>query len=337
MKTRRTIKSAVCAVLIAVLLFCTGCDTEIDVYEQQDEDYWYFGIDIGLGNALDKRLNDTAAFSEKHNGKWTVENWLIDYFDELSEISGFLYRYDGIYNDTAAKRRLYSFTVNVPKKTAERDVADGLTLSSDVEQKTNLFVRTINVVRDDRFNYWIKQFGDVMDRFDSDDPQPMDNRTLTGILLFGTRVNGEVRLPGFADAFPEAQTSEATEILLRNFWYASKKMNVAYDNMMPVYNSDGRRDTYGVYYVFEKTVGTGETQVSYEYYRADPTGWYLVAIAVGGITVGICIAIAVWRKRKKNKKPPEKPEDLFPYDPFADFFGNNTPPNANDNDPFAGY
>ena len=193
MKTRRTIKSAVCAVLIAVLLFCTGCDTEIDVYEQQDEDYWYFGIDIGLGNALDKRLNDTAAFSEKHNGKWTVENWLIDYFDELSEISGFLYRYEGIYNDTAAKRRLYSFTVNVPKKTAERDVADGLTLSSDVEQKTNLFVRTINVVRDDRFNYWIKQFGDVMDRFDSDDPQPMDNRTLTGILLFGTRVNGEVR------------------------------------------------------------------------------------------------------------------------------------------------
>lgn len=329
MKTKRTIKSIFCALIVVLTLFSlVGCGMEVDVYEQQDEDNRYFMIDFCPDDSLIATLEDGAAQSERHDGTWTLENWLCDYFAIIAELQGFTYRYDKYIDDGV----LYSFTVTVPKDTAGEEIRDKLTLDSEMSIKTNLFMRTINVVRDDRFNVWISEYEEVLERFESDSPVPSDNATMLGIFLFGcgsyTGAEGEIyeeELPGFTDAFPAAKPERYREVVLQNFWYASRKMNVNCDDRAYVRDSDGTVDKSGVYYIFRKEAGDGETLVEYEYYRADPTGWYIVALAGGGIAIGVVILVARYRDKKKHTPPPAQVKDLFPYDPFADNGGNINP------------
>lgn len=306
----------------------TGCGVQIDVYEQQNDDGWYFGVDLRVKESLCGELEDSAAYSEKRNKPWTIEDWLCDYFSLMSESYGFSYNYDGVYRDSnASAYKIYRFSVYADKRKIREELKDGLTLDGELEQKSNLFVRTINVVRDDRFNWWVREFEGAYERFDSGKPEPMDNQTLMGIILFGcgsyeydSEIDDTVykeELPGFSDAFTAAQMNEYTKVLLRDFWYASRKMNVNYDDVVGLRSSDGEIDDKNVYYVFEKQVGEGPTAVEYEYYRADPTGWYIVALAFGGLVVGITILIARNIDRKKKKQPKTQVKDLFPYDPFG--------------------
>ena len=346
MKTRKTIKSLVCALFAVIIMTFAGCDARIDVYESSDDDFWYFRIDIGIPQAVDSLLNESAAASKRHNSKkWTLQTWFDDYFSDLSELYGFTYSFDGVYNDEAARQKVYRFNnVQIPKRKGNEYLSDGLTLSGEYDVKTNLFFRTINTVRADRFNFWQKELDEAKARFDEGEQLLKDNNTAMGILIFGLieifpqyenkpnhpdiidnpdfiydsesgMVYREV-LPGFTEAFPAAELGEYTEIMLRNFWYASQKMNVECDDRLYVQDSNGTPDKKGVYYVFQKNVGDGETLVTYQYRRADPTGWYIVAIVAGGITVGLTVLAARVIKKQKEKLPPPKPKDSFPYDPF---------------------
>ncbi|MDE6398074.1 MAG: hypothetical protein K2L51_02010 [Clostridiales bacterium] len=342
MKTRRIIPVLLC-ICFAFALFC-GCDAQIDVYEQQSDEEWNFRIDVRLHKALASDLEQTAALSDTGK-KWTVDSWLNAYFSAVAEGFGLACEFDGTYDESSQKS--YRFYVDVPKTDTPDSLRDGLQLQGDTSVKTNLFVRTINVVRDDRFNYWVRAFGDALDRYDKNTPTPMDAQTAMGIVLFGYGsyvADGEgglayeEELPGLFTAFPAAQNykDEYTEIVLKNFWYASRKMQVAADDIVYVRDGNGREDRRGAYYVFERTVGNGDTSVEYVYFRADPTGWYIVAVAVGLAVAGIAVLIYRMRKKRQNKQPPARVEDSFPYDPFADYFGGSGV-NGNDNDPFAGY
>lgn len=361
MKTRFTIKSLLCAILAAVMLLFCGCNAEIHVYEDQDDDYWYFMWELRLSTALDSKFNGSAAFSDSHNAKWTIDSWLNDYFAVLSEDYRFEYRYDGKYNDENAKQANYRFYINVPKATTSEELSGALTLSGTTDVHTNLFIRSISVVRDDRFNWWISEYEQVRKRYDEGEAELGDFQSIMGILLFGCRnlypqytnpaetpdiadssffYDSQLGywcknvLPGFSDAFEAVEMDEYTELILKNFWYASKKMSVAYDNKWSIED-----DNNHVYYEFDKSVGDGSTDIEYTYYRADPTGWYIVAILLGGAAVGVCFWVAHLNKRRKSKQPPVKVQDDFPYDPFSDFFGggeNQGGGNENHNiDPFA--
>ena len=323
-------------------LLC-GCDAQIDVYEQQSDEAWNFRIDVRLHKALASDLEQTAALSDTGR-KWTVDSWLNAYFSAVAEGYGLRCEFDGTYDESSQKA--YRFYLDVPKTDTADALRDGLPLQGETSVKTNLFVRTVSVVRDDRFNYWVRSFNEALDRYEKNAPTAMDTQTAMGIVLFGygsyvADGNGgltyEEELPGLFSAFPAAQhyKDEYTEIVLKNFWYASRKMQVAADDIVRVRGSDGSEDRKGVYYVFEKTVGSGDSNVEYVYFRADPTGWYIVAIVVGLAVTGIALLVYRMRKKRQNKQPPAKVQDDFPYDPFADYFGGNN--GGNDNDPFAGY
>lgn len=344
-----------CFTLALLLLFATGCETEIDLYEQQDEDGWYFLLEVRLPASAADAINKGASTSRRRGEKWTIDAYVSDYLDVVGEAHGLQARLQGVYRSNA--HLLYRYAITVPKTSASEQLTDALTLSGDTDSKSNGFIRTVNVVRDDRFNYWIRQFEDAEERFLAGE-HPMDEASVLGILLFGCydiypqyayqpdnpdiannpeflydEESGTVyreKLPPLGTAFPSAQLDDFGEIALNNFWYASKKMTVACDAM---YREED--DNRGLYYLFAKTMDEGDTQVEYSYYRADPTGWYLTAIAGGGIAVGLAFLAAHLNKKRKNKQPKPQIKDNFPYDPFSDFFSGGD--GNNDNNPFAGY
>lgn len=292
------------------------CGVQIHLYEQQDEDIWYFLVEFAVTDSLRERLESTATLDSRGK-KWTVESWLNKYMEIVAENEKFTCTFDGVYTPDANKesneepKKGYDFILHISKTEAGERIREGLTLKSDYAVRgTNLFVRTVDVERADRFNYWQQAFKEVYARYsDPTKPQePMDYQTATGILLFGTQVNGFSDFPGIADAFPSANVKKWEDVLLCNYWYGSRKMNVACDGMQ--YVQGGR------YYLFRKYAGDGDTTVQYEYYVADPTGWYIVAIAGAGIAIGIVFLVLYLRKRKQNKPPKQKVEDMFPYNPF---------------------
>ncbi len=317
MKTGKTIKFILCALFAAVMTLFAGCEAHIDVYEQQDEDAWYFAVQISVPDGVVKTLNAGAAYSEKYGEKWTLERWLADYFEVISDIGGFTYGAEEVWHDDGMTQ--YRFPdIIVPKADCGEYMEEGLAFKGDTDVSTNLFMRVVSVVRDDRFNFWINEFEDALSRYNAGEKHPGDNQTLMGIILFGTEVNGETELPGFSDAFASAEMNDYTKALLTDFWYASKKMNVACDGKVEVVYEDGTRDRRGRYYVFQKTAGDGETSVRYEYFRADPTGWYIIALLCGGAAVGIAVWTANAMKRKRDRAPRLTPKDYYPYDPFED-------------------
>lgn len=333
-----------CVCLAAVFLLC-GCDrVEINVYEQEADDFWYFRIDVSMPVRLVSELEESASPNADTNKPWTVEKWLCAYFDVLAEDYGIVCEADGVYLNDTGRQRQYRFYVDVSKTSARDDLTDTLRLSGETDVKTNLFIRTVRVTRDDRFNAWVNAFEDALVRYESNEPQPSDSTTAMGILLFGCgsyvrdENGGEEpvyreEVPALFDAFPRLHyyKDEYTEVMLRNMWYASQRMKVKADAVAtPTDDSRGR------YYIFEKSVGSGDTRVEYEYYRADPTGWYLVALAAGLLTVGIAVLVARRQKKRKEKKPDR--QDAFPYDPFAEYLGGGTGTGGkDDNNSFEGY
>lgn len=309
----KTVKVFALAVaLIATALFA-GCDAGVSLYEARGEDGWYFALDVSVDSALESELHANAAYSDKLGKEWTLGDWLYDYFGLTSEIYGYEFKYDGVRNEKGGRRVYGFYDIFVPDKTLRGELSDGLTLEGETDVTTNLFMRTVRVVRDGRFDFWIRSLEDAVSSGDSGE----GGKTLMGMILYGVghyeTKDGELTyvedLPGFTTAFG-VPLNGYTEMLLTDFWLASKKMNVACDAKL------GTDDSKNVYYVFNRRLGDEDEKVEYEYFRADPTGWYLVAIAAGGAAVGIGILAANIIKRRKDKKPKPTVRDNFPYDPF---------------------
>lgn len=314
-KPAAKIKFAVCACLIVVLALFTGCDASVRLYERgQDDDAWYFDLCIDIPSELEDTLVKNAAYSESHGRKWTPDYWLRDYFKITSELYGYTYKYDIKRNPDGDGRTYMFYDIVIPKKTIREELGKGLTYSGTTDITTNLFIRTINVVRDNRFDFWIRSLNKAAENGDTGN----GGDTLMAMILYGAghyeNIGGVLSyvedLPGFTDAF-KVPLNDYTEIMLTDFWLASSKMNVACDKIIPTDNSKY------VYYVFNKRIEDGETKVAYRYFRADPTGWYLVAIACGGVAVGLGFLAAYIVKKRKNKTPKQSVKDSFPYDPFG--------------------
>lgn len=357
-KLRLILLSVLFALTVFALTACSG--VEIDVTERRDGDEWYFDVDIAVPQTMVNSMNLTAA-NRSGNLKWTFGDWLERYLEVTSENHGLESKYLG----SAENGTIYSFSVYAAKGTTVPTLIDALDVTADVTPKvrTNLFYRTVNVERDDRFNYWIKAYEQARAKFidDGSVKEISDYQTVVGIILFGCRdvysqyktAEEAVRdgitdarydqksgvvyvetLPALWEAFPYAEemlkNAGYRDVVLRNFWYASRHINSNCVRTVAAKDSDGVTDRFGRYYVFEKDMGKGDTTVEYEYYRADPTGWYILAIVLALLTVGLVYLIA--RQREKNKsRQPQQVQDSFPYDPFADGMGGGSI------DPFAEY
>ena len=316
-----------------------GCEgARIDVYEEQGENYRYFVVEFVLPKTLENTLNESAA-PLSATEKWTVQKWLAAYFDAISERDFFVERGE-LYHEDAGHNN-YRYHVVVPVNSDSKDVNEAFTLHGDIDVKTNLFLRTISVKREDRFNYWVREFNAAAARNESGNIDPADHHSMMGIVASGRidtypqyhygdeaalrqnlvwdseqSVYYKVVCPSFFAAFPAA--GNYADLVLQNFWYASKKMNVVCDGEYDTTDEYGNIDRKTSSYLFSKYLHDGETFVEYEYFRADPTGWYLVALLGGGLAVLIVIGVAKYADTQKKK--PQKPtlKEQFPYDPFGD-------------------
>ncbi len=281
-----------------------GVITEL---KSQDDSGWVFDLYFTVDVSLENTLNDSASYSEVHNKQWTLADWLCDYFDAAGKIYGFTYEFSGIN----AKRdpHVYEFEITVPA-TADESLTDGLILKGNAEVTANNgFIRTVSVVRDDRYNFFITDFENSYRKYVSAGEVAEDSKTLMEILLFGVQTDS-VKLAGITEAFPELPIDEYTQTILTEFWLASSRMNVAYAEKVAT------SDRKYAYYIFEKEMGDGAGEVEYDYFIANPTGWYLIAIAAGGIAVVAVYLYARYANNKKRKPPKPTTKDLYPYDPF---------------------
>lgn len=327
-------------VALAFVLCFAACDARIDVYEQQDEDNRYFMVEFALSKTLENKLNNEAANVGNTDKKWTVAGWLSAYFDAISD-RDFTAQYKEKLNENGES--IYRYLVTVPIESDSKDVNEAFTLHGDMDVKTNLFLRTISVKRDDRFNYWLKEYKEAAARKAANTVDPADHHSMMGIVVSGRidtypqyarydeeaerqgltwgNVDGKevyhtVVCPSFFEAFPSA--GDYAELVLNNFWYASRKMNVACDEVIRAVDEYGDLDKKGAYYLFSKYAGDDPSLVEYEYFRADPTGWYIVATVCGALAVLIVIGVAKYSDAYKNKPKAPTVKEQFPYDPFGD-------------------
>lgn len=336
---RSRLKKTVTALLALALILCfAGCEARIDVYEQQDENNKYFELNFVLTKSAESALNDSG-MPMPSTGTWTVDKWLSTYFSAIED-RDFAIRYGGKYHDDDGNN-IYRYFVTVPLSSDSSDVNEAFSLSGETDVKTNLFMRTVSVKRDDRFNYWLRSYAEAAARKEAGAPEPMDYHSMMGIVLNGRidtypqyqygdeeavrqglvwnaeeHVYQKTVCPSFFEAFDTSE--DVSDLVLNNFWYASQKMRVACDAKVYVQDENGVRDKKGVYYLFGKSVADGETAVEYEYFRADPTGWYLVALVCGALAVLLVILIAKQRDKRKNKPQKPRTQDQFPYDPFGE-------------------
>ena len=231
--------------------------------------------------------------------------------------------------------------MTVPLESDSKDVNEAFTLHGDMDVKTNLFLRTVSVKRDDRFNYWLKEYKEAAARKAAGQADPADHHSMMGIVVSGridtypqysygdedavrqkliwdskNQVYYTEVCPSFFDAFPTA--GDYADLVLNNFWYASKKMNVSSDGFIYVMDEYNRLDKKNVYYLFSKYAGDDPSFVEYEYFRADLTGWYIVALVGGALAVLIIICVAKYLDKRKNTQKPLTVKEQFPYDPFGD-------------------
>ena len=146
-------------------------------------------------------------------------------------------------------------------------------------------------------------FNGVRKRYDS--VQPLQSVTMLDRIKNGAVVrdeNGEtvVYQPALADAFPYLKGVNLDGLLLNYVRYGSERMD---SSGTKVKTDDGTA------YVFSRYFDDTDNYIEYEYRRAVPYGWYLVALAAGGVVLVIILLVT----RTKKQKPTLL--DRFPYNP----------------------
>lgn len=320
------LKKWIVALVVVVLAGSfAACNAGVEVVDRGDDDNWYFDLHIKIDSTLVTVLEASATKNllQESNRNWTVKDWLLTYFGVLADSRELTAEYNGAAQLNGL--HYYRFLLTVPKN---GNMKDKIGVESTSKVSTNLFIRTINAERQDRFNYWQQAFYAVYPRYESHTPLQSDYFDEMGMILFGARVytgDNETQgdgylydetygqyyrelLPAFGAAFTVADVymRNHSDFSLKTNWFASRNMLTSADKKIV---GDG-----GAYYVFEKTLGGGPSVIFYRYFRADPTGWYLLALVLGGLSVAAVLLFA----RQAKKKPPAKPQpkDLFPYDPF---------------------
>lgn len=336
--------------LIVVLLAClfagmlAACDAGVDVYEAADEENWYFNIDIKLNKMLVNSLDANAAYKVNNNfEKWSVEDWLNEYFYQISNIYKMDYKYDSEYVGNDSNYKYYAFSLLIPR---DSNLKDMLTLESNPTYKDNPFLRTYSVTRDGRFDYWRNEFVSAYDRYKSGNEIKEDYTSLTGVLINGLRIysaNEQTAGAVYDDKLKEYYTpklesflasfnmgadgfSSYTNFVLDNYWQASKNYKMNSDDAFKI-------DQFYNFYYFHQTMGSQNTPINYTFYRAIAYGWYIVAMLAGAATLGIILLIC------KYKKDKPKPQAGTPYTMYGTYMNNNpnNPYNNNQNTPYNNY
>lgn len=298
-KLRKTIAAIVVA-LAALLL--TGCGASVTVSAYTENGTRYNEYTVEIDRAVVQKMEESAI--EGDNGeKYTVSGYLFELFSgygcELIDSGARKDKFFVIY------RKAFSSVEDPSKKPSPaafvtdsrlHDITEQIFYETDLTR--NPFVRHYTSVSPDPFNGIRQAYESVLPGQSATVIQRLKNGLVTTIVSTGERVT---LLPSVQDAFPYLKGADVSGLELRYAYLGSKRME-----------SSGKsvevNDDYAQY-IFSRYFDSSEREIAFEYSRPEVYGWYLVALAAGGITIAVFVLVT----RTKKQKPTLL--DRFPYNP----------------------
>lgn len=293
----------VLAVFSALML--SGCGASVTVSSYTQNGVRYNSYTVELDEALVTRMESSAAVNADGE-RYTVHRYLYELFAGSNglgcEIVDSRYR-DGAYVATY-RRAFYGEPQQLTEPAAfvKRSYLCDISTQLDYNAKVlsqNPFTRRISRTSPDPFN-------GVRAAYDSVEPsqsgtviQRLKNGTFSTDADTGERI---VYVPALGDAFPYLRGIEPDGILLNYATVGAKRM----DSL----GSASAIDRDHSEYVFSRYFDDTERTIGFEYTRPVTYGWYIVALAVGGLVV----AVFVLATRQKHQGPTLLSE-RFPYNP----------------------
>lgn len=283
----------ICLALAAAALFMTGCGATLTVYDSTEDGVRYNQYELTLDDALVSAMENSAAVSQ--NGeKMKVADYLARIFSDYG------------YTLVRAENGNGTYTVCYRKAVGENGelFAVGSKVSFASVSTQTPFIKTYVSTSQNPFNGVRKTYDEVL----PDRSVTVLERIKNGLVTFNGHGDRIVEYPSLTEAFPYVKGCDPSALLLGYVRYGSKRMR----------SSGAQRIAQGsiAEYRFTRYFDDSYTEISFEYDRAVPYGWYIIAIAAGAAVLGIFVLAT---RAKKPKKPTLT--DRFPYNPeeFRDY------------------
>lgn len=283
---RKLIRLAALVAVCFAALILTGCGASLTVYDYTENGRQYNVYELSVDNDTVRKMEDSATF-DADGKKYTVS----DYFYALFSSYGYALK-SAEKTETAYVASYAKEIVGVPEL-----YRLGTAVEFEYAHTENPFVRNIKASSPNPFNGVRRAYDDVLPEQSATIMQQLKNGRIA-VDEYGERV---VQFPSVTDAFPYLNGVDPSGLLLSYARRGSKRMSSSGAR----YENGSGQSTY----VFSRYFDTTETTVELEYERPVPYGWYLVALAAGGITLA---AIVIATRTKKNKPTLL---DRFPYNP----------------------
>lgn len=278
--------------LLAVIFLCTtaalltGCGASLTVYDYSQNGIRYNAYELKIDRDTVDAMEKTAALDDDGN-KYTVE----DYFFQLFANFGYEPEYAQLTDE--------AYTVRYVRAISGKSDLDqiGSAVEFKTEHTENPFVRYYTATSPNPFN----GVREAYDNVESGQSSTVLERLKNGIVArneYGDRV---VLFPAVCDAFPYLKQLDEDGLLLNYIRTGSKRMNAS--------GSSYEIDDDNAQFVFSRYFDRTDSEMIFEYKRPVPYGWYLTALAAGGIVLGIIALVT----RTKKQKPTLL--DRFPYNP----------------------
>lgn len=285
---RRSAKIRLLAVIGVVLVafLLTGCGAKLAVYEYSSDGVRYNMYELTIDADTVENMERTAA-TDNGGNKYTVEGYFYKLFTDFG------------YALADAERTDKAYTVRYVKAVGAVSELDEAGTKTDFTrtESSNPFIHTYTDVSPNPFNGVRESYDNV----EPDRSQTVLERIKNGAVAFdefGVRV---VSFPALTDAFPYLRGADAGGLPLEYVRYGSART----DSTGTIVDTGGNTAAF----VFSRYFDDTETTIDFTFTRAEPYGWYLVAIVAGGLTVAVIFAIT----RPKKQKPTLL--DKFPYNP----------------------
>lgn len=282
-KNPKRIIFLILACLVASAL--VGCGASVTVYDYSENGQRYNMYELSFDAATVERMESSAAESDGGK-KYTVAEYLYELFDDFG--------YTFVDADISS-----GYTVRYRKAVSGGGdlAAAGTTLDFVRTSTENPFVRYYTEVSPNPFNGVRKAY----DTLEPTRSSTMLERLKNGAVTFNEFGEPRVGQPAITDAFPYLKSVNPDGLPLNYVRYGTSRMT-----------SSGKSIELGnkrAAYVFTRYFDDADAQIVFEYKRAVPYGWYIVALAAGGVVIGVILLAT----RKKKQKPTLL--DRFPYNP----------------------
>lgn len=282
-------------------MLLVGCGASITVSAYTEDGIRYNEYTVAIDGELVEKMENTAA-TDRDGEKYTVSGYLFELFsgydctlvDSSYRNGNYVAVYKkAFYGERAENAEPAAFVSD----SRLRDISEQISYTTNLTAR-NPFVRRYRSVSKNPFNGVRAAYDNVSAGQSATVIQRLKNGLITSIVSTGETV---VLLPAVQDAFPYLKGADVEGLRLNYSSVQSKRMD-----------SSGRAteidDDYSQY-VFSRYFDDAERDIVFEYDRPEIYGWYLTALAAGGLTVAIFIFVT----RQKKQKPTLL--DRFPYNP----------------------